>query len=230
MKRRPSVLIFDVNETLLDLAGLDPLLIKVFGSPPPRGEWFARLLHGSVVANYTNYRTFGTIGVEALIALGRRRHVDLTEEDARRIVGTMLSLPPHPEVPEAMQRLSDAGFRLATLTNSATDAVTAQMRNAGLDGFFEMLISVDEVRLFKPAPEVYRRAAERLEIGMDQGLLIASHDWDVVGARAAGMPGAYLARPGSTWGLPDPEPELVAPDLVKLADRLIDEKLAKLLA
>lgn len=221
MSQVPPVLIFDVNETLLDLAGLDPLLVEVFGSPPPRGEWFARLLHGSVVANYTNYRPFGGIGVEALLALARRRQIELDLEDARGIVASMLSLPAHPEVPGALKRLAEANFRMATLTNSATEAVTSQMRNAGLDGFFERLISVEEVHLFKPAPEVYRMAAERLDIDIDHGLLIASHDWDVVGARVTGMPGAFLARPGAVWGLPDPEPDLVAPDLEALADLLI---------
>ena len=222
MSQVPPVLIFDVNETLLDLAALDPLLVDVFGSPSPRGEWFARLLHGSVVANYTGgYRSFGEIGVEALLALAQRRGVDLDPEHARQIVGTMLSLPPHPDVPKAMRRLSGAGFRMITLTNSSNAAVGAQMHNAGLEGHLEALISVDEVRLFKPAPEVYRKAAELLKIEIDQGLLIASHDWDVLGARAAGMPGAYLARPGTVWAFPDPEPDLVAADLEALADRLI---------
>ena len=198
------------------------MLIDVFGPPSPRGEWFTRLLHASVVVNYTGqYRSFGEIGVEALLALARRRQVDLDPEHARRIVGTMLSLPPHPDVPEAMQRLSDAGFRMITLTNSSTGAVGAQMENARLESHLEALISVDEVRLFKPAPEVYRKAAELLDIEIDQGLLIASHDWDVLGARAAGMPGAYLARPGTVWGFSDPQPDLVAADLAALADRLI---------
>ncbi|HJQ95793.1 MAG TPA: haloacid dehalogenase type II, partial [Acidimicrobiia bacterium] len=103
MTSRMPVLIFDVNETLLDLTPLDPMLIDVFGPPSPRGEWFTRLLHASVVVNYTGqYRSFGEIGVEALLALARRRQVDLEPEHARRIVGTMLSLPPHPDVPEAM--------------------------------------------------------------------------------------------------------------------------------
>ena len=218
----PSVLIFDVNETLLDLAELDPLLIEIFGAPSPRGEWFARLLHGSVVANYTgSYRPFGAIGVEALLNLAKRRGVDLAEEDARGVVGTMLSAPPHADVAPALQLLAEAGLRMVTLTNSSSEAVAAQMENAGLNDYFETMISVEGVRLFKPAPEVYRRAAEQLGVEIDQGLLIASHDWDVLGARVTGMPGAFLARPGAVWGLPDPQPDLVAPDLSALANRLI---------
>jgi 2-haloacid dehalogenase len=217
-----AVLVFDVNETLLDLRGLEPLLEEVLGSPPPLGEWFARLLHGSVVANYTNrYRSFGEIGVEVLTALARRRRVELDAKGAQEIVGAMLSLPPHPEVRAAMERLSAKGYRMATLTNSSSGAVQAQMANAGLERYLEAMISVDEVRLFKPAPEVYQMAAARLGIEMEKGLLIASHDWDVIGARAAGMAGAYLARPGTVWSLPDAQPDLVAPDLAGLAELLI---------
>jgi 2-haloacid dehalogenase len=218
---RPA-LFFDVNETLLDLAALDPVLVEIFGAPSPRGEWFARLLHGSVVANYTgDYRPFGAIGVEALLNLARRRGVDLDEDDARGVVGMMLTAPPHPDVAPALQRLAAAGLRMATLTNSSSEAVASQMENAGLEEYFEAMISVEEVRVFKPAPEVYRRAAEHLGVGPEQGLLVAAHDWDIVGARAAGMPGAFLARPGSVWGLPEMEPDLTAPDLSVLADRLI---------
>ncbi len=221
--KRPLVLIFDVNDTLLDLTPLSSLLAEEFGSPPPIGEWFAKLLHGSVVSNYTgNYRPFGTIGVEVLETLARRRRVDLSRLKAQSIVDSMLSLPPHSDVVPALQRLSDAGFRLSTLTNSSADAVAAQISNSGLAGFFETMVSVDEVRMFKPAPEVYRKAAERLRIDMDQGLLIAAHDWDIAGARAVGLQGAFLARAGAIWGIADPKPVLVASDLGALANLLAE--------
>ncbi|MGH8959363.1 MAG: haloacid dehalogenase type II [Acidimicrobiia bacterium] len=215
------VLIFDVNETLLDVSALALPLSEVFGSPPPTGEWFARLLHGSVVANYTGqYRPFGTIGSEALATLARRRNVELSPEKAESIVASMLSLPPHPDVIPGLTKLSDAGFYLATLTNSSSQAAAAQMRNAGLDGFFRSMISVEEVQLFKPAPEVYRKASELLAIELSQGLLIAAHDWDIAGAQAAGMPGAFIGRPGAIWGIPNLKPDLVVSDLVELADRI----------
>ena len=219
---RPLAFLFDVNETLLDMAGLDPALVAALGSPSARGEWFARLLHSSVVANYTyGYRSFGAIGIDTLVNMARRRGLVLPDETAKEIVAKMLSLPPHPEVPGALRRLQAAGFRMATLTNNSNEAVTAQMRNAGLESFFERMISVEEVRLFKPAPEVYKRAAQLLEIDLGAGLLIAAHDWDILGAQAVGMPGAFLARAGSVWALPEPPPTLVAPDLDALADLLI---------
>lgn len=219
---KPLALLFDVNETLLDMAGLDPALTEALGSPSLRGEWFARLLHTSVVANYTGgYRSFGAIGVDTLVYMASRRGLVLSDGAAKEIVAKMLSLPPHSEVPGALRRLQAAGFRMATLTNSSNEAVATQMRNAGLDNLFDRMISVEEVRLFKPAPQVYQRAAQLLEIDLGGGLLIAAHDWDILGARVVGMPGGYLARPGSVWTLPEPPPSLVAPDLDALADLLI---------
>lgn len=221
MRMKPELILFDVNETLLDLSALRPRFEEVFGSAEPMGEWFARMLHGSLVANHTRrFRSFGTIGAEALVVLAKKRGVELGEEQAARVVEGMRSLPPHPDVAAALDRLAAAGYRLATLTNGSVDVVADQVTNAGIAHRFERRISVDEVGRFKPAPEVYLHAAAVLGTEVDRALLVAAHDWDVIGARSVGMPGAFLTRPGVVWGLPDPLPDLVAPDLGALAARL----------
>ena len=111
---------------------------------------------------------------------------------------------------------------MATLTNGSKEAVEEQLSSSGLGHFFERSISVDEVRRFKPAPEVYLHAAAVLEVTMSGAIMVAAHDWDILGARAAGMPGAFITRRGTIWGLPDASPDLVAADLAILADLLID--------
>ena len=215
---RPRVLFFDINETLLDLSALRPGFVEIFGSAEMMGEWFARLLHASLVSNHLgNYRPFDLLGVEALLSLAQRRHITLDAKDAVRVVGGMQALPPHPEVPEALTGLVDAGFRLAALTNNSPEVLAAQLEHADLTSLFEKLLSVEGVRRFKPAPEVYVYGATMMEVEVDQALLIASHDWDVAGARSVGMGGAFLARPAAIWGLPDDPPEIVAPDLTTLA-------------
>ena len=220
----PQVLVFDVNETLLDLSALRPSFADVFGSVEPMGEWFARMLHGSLVANHTNrYRPFGLIGTEALLTLAQRRGVDLDPDRAVSIVLEMRRLPAHPDVPAALDRLRTAGFRLVTLTNGSADAVADQLSNAGLTAYFERAISVDEVRQFKPAPAVYLHASAMLGVDVDRALMVAAHDWDIIGARSIGMPGAYLARPGAVWGLPDHPPDLVGVDLAAVADQLVEQ-------
>jgi 2-haloacid dehalogenase len=219
---RPSVLVFDVNETLLDLSSLGSRFSSIFGDTHPQGEWFARMLHGSLVANHVGaYRPFEMIGVEALMAVAKRRGLDVEESQAMRIVGAMTELPAHPDVIPALERVVDAGFRTAALTNGSTRTANAQIENAGLHVFIQMVISVDQVGRFKPDPMPYRHAADLMEVMIDQTMLVAAHDWDVVGALSAGAQAAYISRPRSVWSLPDPLPVISAPDLGGIADALI---------
>ena len=218
---RPQVLVFDVNETLLDVAALRPDFDAAIGSTEAMGEWFARMLHGSLVANHTNrYRPFGVIGAEALRMVARKRGVELSLDRAAEVVGGMRRLPPHPDVVEGLTVLADAGVRMITLTNGSTEAIAAQLANSGLEEFFEMSLSVDEVGRFKPAPETYIMASIRTGAELDRMLMVAAHDWDIVGARSVGMPGAYIARPSAVWSLPDDEAQIVVPDIVGLASEL----------
>ena len=173
MSPLPRVLIFDVNETLLDLSDIGAQFAEIFGPDPPVGEWFARLLHGSLVANHTNrYRPFGTIATEALIALATRKGIDVTPARAAEVIATLRRLPPHPDVPEGLEHLRRSGFRMVTLTNNSGDAVTHQLQYAGLDGYFERSLSVDAVRRFKPAAEVYEYAAAELAIEVAEGMIV----------------------------------------------------------
>ncbi len=220
--KRPDVIVFDVNETLLDLGALRPAFAEAFGSTEPMGEWFARMLHGSLVANHVGaYRSFEMIGVEALLMVASKKGVELSGDEAADIVSSMRRLPPHSDVIEGLTMLREAGLRMITLTNGSTEAVADQIVNAGLAEFFEAALSVDEVRRFKPAPEVYLMAAARLGVEIDEMMMVAAHDWDIVGARSVGCPGAYIARPGAVWSLADPLPAIIGPTLIEVAEQLI---------
>lgn len=218
---RPEALLFDVNETLLDLTPVKKEICELLGSQASANEWFARLLHASLVANELDaYRPFGQIGVEQLLAIAKRLRIGLTESKAREVVGLMAALPPHPDVVDGLESLAAAGLKLATLTNGSADMVTQQLHNAGLDGLFEASLSVSSVGRFKPAPEVYTWAVDRLGSLPQHTVLVAAHDWDVAGAMRAGLRGAFVAREGATWSLPWPLAEHVVPDLVALARAL----------
>ena len=130
---RPELLVFDVNETLLDLATLRPAFADALGSTDAIGEWFARLLHGSLVANHTGrYRPFGEIGVEALKMVASKRGIDLSDTTAGDVVSVMRNLKPHADVVDGLEALQADGYRMITLTNGSTDAVADQIVNAGL--------------------------------------------------------------------------------------------------
>jgi 2-haloacid dehalogenase len=216
-----KVLVFDVIETLLDLRPLRDAFARVFGAPAPAGEWFARLLHGSLVATVTDtYEDFGTIGRRALEAVASRQGRVLSDEDRQAILGTMRQLPPHPEVPDALERLRSAGLPLATLTNSSEEVVRAQLEHAGLDELFDQALSVEQVRRYKPAPEPYLMAADRLGEEPSEMRMVAAHDWDVWGATRAGCAAAFIARGDAPFVIGEP-PDLVAPNLADLAESIL---------
>jgi 2-haloacid dehalogenase len=217
------VCLFDVNETLLDLGALDPHFERVFGDAGVRRAWFLQLLQSALVATVTGaYADFGKIGAAALEMVAEREGVDLAEEDRQRILGGMRDLPPHPEVAESLDRLRDAGLRLATLTNSTQQVAEAQMESSGLRGYFEQILSADAVKCLKPAPEPYRMAAESLGVEIGQVRLVAAHSWDVAGALRAGCVAAFVARPGMVLDPLVERPDVVGGDLREVADRILE--------
>jgi 2-haloacid dehalogenase len=218
---RPQALIFDVNETLLDLTHLRAVLAEALGGGERLAEWFFRLLHGSVVANVTDsFRSFETIGVEALRAVATRQGHELSADEATALVAGFRSLPAHPEVPAALDRLAAAGYRLIALSNGSSIGIPAQLTSAGIVDRFEQIISVEEVGRFKPDRAPYEHALHRMKVVPQNALMVAAHDWDIIGARAVGIPGAFITRPGVVWTVPHPLPELTPPDLAELATAL----------
>lgn len=223
----PRVCVFDVNETLLDLAALDPHFERAFGDAGVRRAWFQQVLQSAFLATITDaYSDFGTVGAAALQMIEERQGVSISAGDREAILGGMRALPPHPEVPEALQRLRDAGLRLATLTNNTQEVAEAQLENAGLSDRFEQILSADTVRRLKPAPEPYRAAAESLGVETSQVRLIAAHAWDVAGALRAGCAAAFVARPGMVLEPLVEPPDVVGADISEVARLIIEAELA----
>lgn len=217
MKR---VCVFDVNETLLDLAALDPHFERAFGDAAVRKLWFNQMLQSALVATVTDaYTTFGEAAVAALWMTAERQGVEVSDEDHQSIVGGLRRLPPHPEVAGSLDRLRDAGFRLVTLTNSTQEVAEAQIQNSGLADRFEKVLSADTAKRLKPAPAPYRMAARTLGIPDRQLRLVAAHAWDVAGALRAGCAAAFVARQPFD-PLVEP-PDVVGKDLGEVADGII---------
>lgn len=218
----PEVIVFDVNETLLDLSALDPQFERVFGDASVRQRWFAQVLQSALVATLLDdYTDFGTIGAAALQMTAARESAPLSEDDRAAILGGMLTLPPHPEAAESLSRLRDAGLRLATLTNSTAQVAEAQLRNAGLFDYFERVLSVEAMQRFKPAAETYRMAARELGVETGDMRLVSAHDWDIAGALRAGCAAAFVARPGMVIGPLGERPDIVGKDLREVTDQIL---------
>ena len=217
-----KLIVFDVNETLLDLKALDPHFERVFGSASVRTSWFATVLRNSMVATITGlYDDFGKIAGASLEMSAQQHDVNLSDEGKAIIMGTVRSLPPHADVAPGLEKLKSAGFQLFTLTNSPPLVVEAQLQNADLTEFFEKSFSVDAVKLFKPAAEVYQMTARELGVPAEQVRLVAAHDWDVVGALNAGCAAAFITRPGKVLNPLLPKPDVIGKDLLEVAEKII---------
>lgn len=220
---RPQVLFFDVNETLLDLEAMKESVAATLGG---RADllplWFTTMLQYSLVATVgEQYDDFGVIGAAALRMVARNEGIELSEKDSLQALAPIRTLPAHADVEPALRRLKQAGFRMATITNSSNAGVQAQMKNAGLTDMFEVMLSIEDIQVFKPHRHAYRWAARKLGVPASQCMLVAAHGWDIAGALWSGWRGAFLSRPGAQlYPLAD-SPEIIEPNLSKAADRLI---------
>lgn len=222
--KSPSIMVFDVNETLLDITTLEPLFKRVFADAAVLREWFAQLILYSQTMTLSGlYTPFGALAIGTLRMVATSRGVEVDDDDIKELKERMGTMPAHPDVVPALMNLRDAGFRLVTLTNSASATSPSPLDNAGLSQFFEHSFSVEAVRKFKPAPETYRHVAQAMHVGMSDLCLVACHLWDTVGAQAAGCSGALVTRPHNAL-LPAADvlqPDITASNMNDLADQII---------
>lgn len=219
----PRVCVFDVNETLLDLSGLDPLFVDVFGDAAVRREWFTQVIQSALTTVAVgDFHDFGKVGAAALQMVAARRGIELVEAERQRILAGMRRLNPHADVIESLDLLRSAGLRLATLTNSPQDTAEAQLDFANIRDYFEQVLSVDSAKRLKPAPEVYAMAAEKLGVRIGEIRLIACHAWDISGALHAGCAATFVFRPGMVFDPLVPRPDIVGMDLRDAAYRILE--------
>lgn len=223
MPDRP-IIVFDVNETLLDLETLCPTFERIFEDPAAMRLWFANLITYSEALTLAGvYVPFTDIGASVLRMLGATRGVSISEGDAAELTARFASMPPHPEVPAALRRLRDHGFRLLTLTDNTLEISGRQLEKGGIIDLFERRFSVDEtVQRHKPAPEAYESVAAALELDPGDICLVACHVWDTLGARAAGWQAGLILRDGNAPLEVGPQPNYVGDDLDAVADQLIE--------
>ena len=218
---RPLVVLFDVNETLLDIKPLQKAVTDVLLDEGAANLWFTTMLQYTLVMTVSDqYASFGDIGAAVLQMLARNRDIALKADDAKQVLSVIRRLPPHPDVRPALDRLKTRGIRLAALTNSSQEVVEAQMKHAGLDGFFERMLSVEQPRQFKPHRAVYHWAAGEMGVAPGECMLVAAHGWDVAGAKWAGLRAAFIAREGQQMFPLAETPEVDAADLLGFAEKL----------
>lgn len=200
-RRRPSLIVFDVNETLSDMSPMAERFVAV-GAPEHLAQsWFAGLLRDgfSLTAVGVN-ESFATIAAEALRVSFEGHSLDRPTEDAvQHVMEGFAGLPVHPDVPDGIRALADGGFRLVTLSNGSTSVAEALLDRAGIRKYFEALISVEDAPLWKPAAAAYAHALERCDVDPMDAMLVAVHPWDIDGAARAGLATVWINRGGGPY-------------------------------
>jgi 2-haloacid dehalogenase len=220
--RRPEVLFFDSNESMLDLDGMKPQVAKAFdGREDLMALWFSTMLLYSLVDTVTsNYHDFGTIGAACMRMVADVHGVKLDKENAAAAMSAMKTLPAHPDVPPGLKKMKEAGFRMYTLTNSAAPVIASQVKHAGIETYFDGRLTTEGLNIYKPHPRTYHWAANQVGVPIGNCMLIAAHGWDVTGATIAGMRSAFLERPGKALYPLGPDVELRGSDMGAIADQL----------
>lgn len=220
---KPKVIIFDVNETLLDLESMRKSVGAALGGREDLLPlWFSTMLHHSLVVSATgDYDSFGNIGVAALQMVAEINGIEITQEDARKAILTPLrSLPAHPDVAEGLAKLKAQGYKLVTLTNSSLKGVQLQLKNAGLSQYFDANLSIESVGVFKPYLSTYKWAIKDLGVNAEEALMVAAHGWDIDGADKAGLQTAFVQRKGKVLFPLAAQPDYSVLDINELASTL----------
>jgi 2-haloacid dehalogenase len=216
------LIVFDVNETLLDLGTLEPTFQRIFDDKSAMRLWFANLILYSAALTVAGvYVPFTDIGSAVMKMLADTRGIRVTDNDKKELTEKFSTMPPHPEVPAALRKLRNAGFRLFCLTDNLLEVQTRQLEHGGIVDLFERRFSADGVKHHKPSPQAYAYVEKELGVEPSQLYLIACHTWDTLGAGAAGWQGALIKRVGNDVLWVGPQPHIVGNDLNDVADQLI---------
>lgn len=216
------LIVFDVNETLLDLETMEPTFQRIFGDKAAMRLWFANLILYSAALTVAGvYVPFTDIGGAVMKMLAETRGIKINDDDKKELTEKFSTMPPHPEVPAALRKLRNAGFRLFCLTDNLLEVQTRQLTHGGIVDLFERRFSADGVKYHKPSRQAYAYVEKELGARSSQLCMIACHTWDTLGAVAAGWHAALIKRVGNDILGVGPQPNIVGNDLNDVADQLI---------
>ena len=140
------------------------------------------------------YADFLQATEEALLFACKQLKLDLSPDQRQQLMSEWSNLKVWPDVPEAINALHEAGLRLAVLSNMTGSVLANGLKNARLDSLFEVILSTDQIRSFKPDPRTYQLATDRLQLRRDEILFVPFAGWDVAGAKWFGYPTFWVNR------------------------------------
>ena len=198
---RPTVIVFDVNETLSDLSPLGARFAELGASASATPLWFASVLRDAFAltaagaqprfAEVARAQLRSQLGEAAL-----NRDLDAAVE---HVMEGFARLGVHPDVVHGVDRLHEDGFRLVTFSNGSASVAEQLLESAGVRDRFEALLSVDDAGAWKPTERSYRYAVDTCGVAPAEAALVAVHPWDVDGALRAGLQGVWVNRSGASY-------------------------------
>lgn len=216
-----GTLFFDVNETLLDTTSLNQAVAQRLGDRPERAEaWFTSLLHHSLVESVTgSWHSFDDIA-EAVLKMTAARYGVTLPAGVTPLADIIAAMPAHLDVATGLSVLQQQGFTLVALTNSSAALAEKQLSSAGLTPLFTRILSVEQLKVYKPDLRVYQWAMKEMGKPAAECMMVAAHGWDVGGAKRAGMKTAFVSRQGQALYPLVPAPDLIVSDIEALAAQL----------
>ncbi len=186
---------FDMNETLLNLSLLKKQFDKHFDDKHVLKYWFTKLLYSSTIMGIMDeYRNFGELAGVALEGLFFENNKSLSIETKTEILGEFRRLPAYTDVRPALSLLRDKNIRVIAVSNSSLQMINEQLTNAGIIDLFDSYYSVDDVKKYKPFEDIYQSVAKHEGLSIEDAVMVATHDWDLFGAKKVGLKTAYIKR------------------------------------
>lgn len=217
-------LAFDVYGTLIDTHGVVAKLKELIGDKAQSFShvWRDKQLEYSFRRGLMqNYVTFADCTQQALDYTCATYNVDLSAEQRSELLDIYKILPAFADVKEALLQLRTRGFRLFAFSNGCADALEKLLTEAGIRDCFLDVVSVDDLKSFKPNPAVYSHFLRKSETTANSAWLISSNPFDVIGAISAGMKSTWVQR--SPTAIFDPweiKPTLIVDSLLELNENI----------
>ncbi|SKB34177.1 2-haloacid dehalogenase [Salegentibacter holothuriorum] len=218
---KPKIIIFDVNETLLNLFSLKEEVNAALENEMGFEVWFPKLLHYSLVETTTgNYRNFTEIAAATFKMISGKFDKTFTNTEIKSILSEITKLPAFPDVKPGLEQLKNAGYTLIAFSNGKPDVLKSQLEFAEIDSFFDGIHSVEEIKKYKPHPESYQYILDKFEIKKNKALMVAAHPWDILGAKRANLKTCFIKRQGESFYQLAQKPDISVNGIDEILEKL----------
>jgi 2-haloacid dehalogenase len=222
MRFRPRAVAFDVIETLISLDPIHDRLQEAGLGDDAIQVWYARMLRdGMALTQSGDYKSFPEVASAALQGLLAEHSIPASEETVEKIMSGFGELPPHPDVRPTLDLLRAANVKAIALTNGTRQATEKLFHNAGFDPLLYRVVSIEDVKQWKPARSVYLQGVMAAGVEVPEMALVAAHAWDIQGAAAAGLTTGWLPRREKRFSRVMRQPDAKGGTLLEVVQKLL---------